>query len=321
MNLERRASHVILGAGQIGPQIADLLLARGERVRIVRRGPAGPSRLGLEWVTGDLTDDAFADQVALGASVVYDCMNPLYHQWGERLLPLGRGALRAARAAGAKLVALDNLYMYGRVTGPMREDSPLAPCSRKGVLRVELARMRLDAHKRGDVRVTLGRASDFFGPGVTLSMLGERFMQRVFAGRAAECFGSPDQPHAYSFAPDVARALVMLGDRDEALGQVWHLPTAPAETTRAFAARLEPALGVRVKLSRIPTFALRSLGVFAPMLREVAEMTYQWEIPYVLDDARFRATFGVSHTPLDEAIAATGVWARSVYARSAAAAA
>ena len=321
MNDDHEALHVILGAGQIGSQVAEVLLARGHRVRIVRRGAAGLARSGLEWVSGDITDGAFADEIARGADVVYDCMNPLYDQWVERLLPLGDGGLRAARTAGAKLVALDNLYMYGRPSGPMCEDSPLAPCSRKGALRVELAKMRLDAHQRGDVRVAIGRAGDFFGPNVTLALWGERFMQRVFAGKSGECFGDPDMLHSYSYGADVARALVTLGEGDVAMGSVWHLPTPPAETTRSFAARLEPALGVPVKLSRVSNLVLRGLGVFVPILREVAEMTYQWEVPYVIDDSRFRAAFGATHTPIDDAISATSAWARHVYAPALAAAA
>jgi len=196
--------HVVLGAGQIGARVADILLGRGERVRLVKRSQPGAARPNLAWASGDITDPAFAEEATRGAAVVYDCMNPQYHQWSERLLPMGRGAVHGPARAGARPVALDCLYMYGRPSGPMREGSPLAPCSRKGELRVELAKMRLAAHRKGDVRVAIGRASDFLGTDLPFSCWSGRFYARVLAGKPAECMGDPDMPHAYTYVDDVA---------------------------------------------------------------------------------------------------------------------
>jgi nucleoside-diphosphate-sugar epimerase len=306
--------HVVLGNGQIGSLLASALLARGHRVRVVRRGPPGAAAERLEWASGDLADRAFARSVAQGASVVYDTTSPAYDAWHTDLLPLSRGVIEAAAAAGAKLVALDNLYMYGRTHGPIAEDSPVAPCSRKGELRARMAEERAAAHARGDVRITTGRASDFFGPGVVRqTTLGERFYTRVFAGQSAECFGDPDAPHSLSYAPDVARALVTLGEREEALGAVWHLPVNPAESMRRTVARMALALGFPIRVTRVPRMALRAMGLFMPMAREVAEMAYQWDAPYVVDDSRFRAAFGGATTPIETVVAETARWARLTF--------
>ncbi|WP_394834533.1 NAD-dependent epimerase/dehydratase family protein [Pendulispora rubella] len=307
--------HVILGAGQIGSRLAEVLLAKGHPVRLVRRGPAGTPRPQLEHVSGDITDLAFAEHAARDAAVVYDCMNPAYHMWPEHLLPIARGALHGARTARAKLVALDCLYMYGRPVGPMREDSPLAPCSKKGALRVELAELRLSAHRRGEVPVAIGRASDFFGSDLPYSLWSDRFFQRIYAGRAAECMGDPDALHAYTYAPDIARALATLGERDEAMGQVWHLPTNAPETTRMLARRLGRALDLDVRMMRVPKWFVRAAGVFDPFMREIVEMMYQWEVPFVLDDSRFRRTFGYGPTPIEEAVVEVASWALSRRAR------
>jgi nucleoside-diphosphate-sugar epimerase len=307
--------HVILGAGQIGTRVADLLLEQGHRVRLVRRGSAAAPRQRLESLSGDITDLAFAEQAARGAAVVYDCMNPAYHLWPEQLLPIARGALHGATKAGARLVALDCLYMYGRPQGPLHEDSPLMPCSKKGELRVRLADMRLAAHRKGDVRLTIGRASDFFGPALPFSNWSDRFYQRILAGKPAECMGDPDMPHAYTYAEDVARALVTLGAEERALGQVWHLPTPAAESTRALASRLGHALGIGdVRVVRVPRVAMRLAGLFSPFLREAAEMMYQWEVPFLVDDSRYRAAFGQGPTPVDQAVRDTATWARRHYA-------
>jgi nucleoside-diphosphate-sugar epimerase len=306
--------HVVLGSGQIGALVADDLLARGTRVRLVRRGPAGPPRSGLEWLSGDLSDLAFAEEATRGAAVVYDCTSPPYDRWLTLLMPLARGAMHGAAKAGAKLVALDNLYMYGRARGPIAETSPIAPCSRKGELRARLAEERRLAHARGDVRVATGRASDFFGPGVVRqTTFGDRFFRRVFAGKAAECFGDPDAPHALSYAPDVATALVTLADHDEAFGEVWHLPTNPPESMRRTTEHLAFALGFPIAVTRVPRLALRAMGLFNPLAREVAEMAYQWDEPYVVDDAKFRAAFGGAPTPRPAILGATAAWAASTY--------
>jgi nucleoside-diphosphate-sugar epimerase len=307
------ALHVILGAGQIGARLARVLLDRGLRVRQVRRGAPGASRAGLEWRSGDLTDLAFAEEATRGAAVVYDCMNPQYHQWNELLLPMARGALHGAARAQARLVALDCLYMYGRPTGPMTEDAPLAPVSKKGELRVRLGALRLDADRRGDVKVAIGRASDFFGADLPYSAWSDRFYRRVLAGKSAECMGDPDMPHSYTYADDIATALAILGSRDEAPGRVWHLPTPPAETTRALSGRLGRALGLDIEVKRVPKLVLRAAGLVVPFMREVVEMTYQWEVPFVLDDTRFRGTFGVGPTAIEAAVAQTAAWARTRY--------
>jgi nucleoside-diphosphate-sugar epimerase len=308
---------VVLGAGQVGRKLTELLLASGRAVRLVRRGPPLPSRPGLTQLAGNLADPSFAEEAGRGAAVIFDCLNPAYHQWDERLLPLGRGSLHAAVTAGARLVAVDNLYCYGRPSGPLREDSPMVPSSHKGTLRARLSELRLEAHAAGKVELAIGRASDFFGPETpTTGVFGERFFQRVLAGRSGEAIGDPDQPHSYSYTPDVASALLALASPPAAASganPVWHLPAPPAESTRAFAARFAAALGVPLTISRLPTLMLRAVGLFDPTVREVVEMTYQWETPFVIDDSRFRKTFGLGHTPVEAAVAETAAWAKRAF--------
>jgi hypothetical protein len=58
---------------------------------------------------------------------------------------------------------------------------------------------------------------------------------------------------------------------------------------------------------------LRAIGLVMPFMRELPEMAYQWEVPFVIDDAKFRARFGTAPTPLAEQIATTAAWARRTY--------
>jgi nucleoside-diphosphate-sugar epimerase len=318
MQTQDKPLHVVLGAGQIGSLLAQQLAARGERVRIVRRSSAA-TPAGVEARSGDIRDVSFAADAASGAAVVYDCMNPSYDKWDEQLLALARGSLHAATANGAKLVALDCLYMYGRPDGKMREDSPRKPCSHKGELRVALEQLRMSAHRRGEVKVAIARASDFFGAGLQQSAFSDRFFERAFAGKAVECLGDPDAPHSYTYARDVVTALSTLGARSEADGQVWHVATSSNDSTRALYDRVGHALGLGdLKIMRVPKLLVRGLGLFNPIMREMVEMMYQWEVPYLIDDTKFRATFAIEPTPVEQAAAEVAAWARSHYARQAA---
>ena len=311
--------HLVLGSGQIGPLVAEKLVSQGHRVRIARKS-AAPTRVpGVETVAVDVRDADAVARAAEGAAVVYHCANPPYHQWSELLLPMTRGIVGGAARAGARLVALDNMYMYGD-TRHIDERTPTAPISRKGALRLEAARVMLDADARGELRVAIGRAADFFGPRAPLgAVFGERFFQRVLAGKSAECFGDPEMLHAYSYTPDVAAGLVALGLRENARG-VWMLPVQAAETTHAVIDRFARALGRDIAITRVPTWLLSALGAFSPLMREIAEMTYQWKQPYVIDDAKFRESFGFGATPWDASIAATAEWALATYGRQRAAA-
>jgi nucleoside-diphosphate-sugar epimerase len=149
------------------------------------------------------------------------------------------------------------------------------------------------------------------------SFSGYVLFERAFAGKSVECIGDPDMPHSYTFAEDVVKALATLGARKEADGQVWHVPTPAAESTRALNDRVGRALGITIKTARVPKLVLRALGLFDPLMRELVEMTYQWEVPYVIDDGKFTRTFGIAATPVFQAVAQVAQWARVLYARAA----
>jgi nucleoside-diphosphate-sugar epimerase len=265
-------------------------------------------------VNGDVADPAFTAAACRDAAAVYHCVNPKYHTWARDLEPLALGAIHGASAAGARLVVLDNLYPYQVVPGaPISERSPIRPASKKGALRARIRDHFLDAHARGALTVAIGRAGDFFGPGIVESWFGDRHWQRVLAGKPSECLGDPDQPHSYSFSLDVADALVTLGDRPEAAGREWILPHPAAQSHRALAAALGAPLGLDVRTSRMPLWLLRAIGVFSPLMRELPEMAYQWQAPFVVDDSAYRTTFGVAATPLAAAIEQTAAWVRARY--------
>ena len=311
-----RMISVVFGAGQVGSPLARILVERGHEVRVVKRSPGGiPS--GVLPVLGDAGDLSFCIKAAEGADAVYHCMNPPYSAkvWGDLLPRYMNNLIDASARAGARLVALDNVYMLGKPAGKaLTDDTPMNPCSRKGEIRARAAQALFDAHRRGDVRATEGRASDFYGPGGRLTLLGDYFWPRVFKGRSGQVITNPDMIHTYHYIPDVAAGLATLGAApDDAFGQPWMLPCRPAEGFRDLVRRLEPSLGAPIRLTVVPGWMQRAMSVLMPVLRETREMQYQWEEPFVIDDARFRERFGVVPEDAARAAAATVAWARAQY--------
>ena len=305
-------THVVFGTGPAGRAVADALLDQGTRVRMVNRSGT-PVLTGVETIGGDATDLDFARDVAADADTVYFCLNaPNYHRWAEEFPPLQRAVLGAAKSADAKLVVLENLYMYGPSTGPLRETTPVNPTSAKSRTRAAMSAELLDAHQRGEVRVVIGRASDFVGPGVRDSALGEFVFQPALAGKRAQTMGRPDTQHTYSYVPDVGRNLVLLGSRDDAYGQVWHLPNPETRTTRHIIIDVYAAAGQRrTDVTALKRPMLRALGLFNRNVRELLHTYYQFAAPFVVDDSAFRHAFGGHTTHWDDIVASTVDWYRA----------
>jgi nucleoside-diphosphate-sugar epimerase len=305
--------HVVFGTGPVGMSVMDALVLRGRgRIRMVNRGGRASVPHGVEVVGGDATDEAFAREASEGASVVYFALNPPYDKWPELFPPLQAGVLEGAASTGAKLIAMENLYMYGPTDGrPITEDLPHAPNTRKGMVRARMSEELMEAHKSGRVRVAIGRASDYFGPRVLVAAGGEQVFGRAVRGKSAQVAGDPDQPHTYSYAPDVGGGLAILGEREEALGQAWHLPSPETFTTRQFVETIFEEVGKPASIQAAPKILLRAMGLFNPGIRETIEMLYEFEEPFVVDHSRFEQAFGEHATPLKEAIGDTVRWYRN----------
>jgi nucleoside-diphosphate-sugar epimerase len=303
---------VVLGAGGgIGAAVVRELAGRGHRVRAVNRSGRLEAPAGVEVRQGDVTTAAGAREACAGAAVVYHCAQPAYARWAQDLLPMARTILEGAAAADAKLVLADNLYMYGPVEGPMTEDLPSAATNPKGRVRAQLAELLLAAHRAGRLRTTMGRASDYFGPGGTNTVNGPTIFANALQGRTARWIGPLDVPHTVSYLPDIARGLVTLGERAEADGQPWHLPAAEPVTGRQFLELVFAELGRPARIAGLGRPMQRLLGLVNPTVRELGETWYQRERPFVLDATRFQRAFGpFAPTPHAEAVARTLDWYR-----------
>lgn len=299
--------------------LMEQIAAEGVQVTLVNRSGKVKETLpaGVSVVAGDLTDAATVARLARSADVVFETAQPEYTEWPEKWPPLIRSIIDGMAQTDARLVFVDNLYMYGSTHGqPLREEMPYAASGPKGKVRAQIAKMLLDAHETGKVKVVIGRASDFFGPRATdTAIFGDRFFQALFAGKPVDIFGDATLPHTYTYVPDFARALITLSRHEEAYGRAWHVPNitvSTAEMMRLFGA----AADMPVKSRKVNRLMLSMVGLFVPIVREMKEMLYEFEEAYVVDDSDFRAAFGAELTPLPEATAATVAWFRQHMAAS-----
>jgi nucleoside-diphosphate-sugar epimerase len=310
MSNNKQELHVIFGTGPVGLTLAEQLLAAGKQVRLVNRSGKGQVPAGTELIAGDALQSDVVRTLCRGAVAAYHCANVPYQQQVEIIPRLQASIIEGVAAVGARLIVTDTLYMYGQTDGAvMKESSPYAATTRKGQMRARVAEAYLKAHREGKVRVALGRAADFYGPRVLNSVLGDRVFPAALAGKPIQLLGNIDLLHSYSYMGDVARTLKVLGEREEALGKVWHVPVVtPPVTQREMVQQIGKVLGKPVHMQTFPRIAIQAAGVFDPVMREMVEMFYQYTEPQIVDASAIEHAFDLRATPLDEALPATIEW-------------
>ena len=305
-------THVVFGTGPVGLALVEHLAATGQKVTAVNRRGHADVPEGVDVLAGDASDAGFTTEAVRGAAVVYQCLAPPYTKWPELFPPLQAAVAEGASATGAKLVSFENLYLYGRTGGaPLTEDLPSAATGPKGRVRAQMARDLLDAHQAGKLRVAIGRASDFFGPRGLVSHMGERVFYPALAGKNVQVLGDPTQPHTFSYLPDIAAGLATLGTRDEADGRAWHLPNADTLPTRTFVEKVYEAAGTTGRASAMRPALVNLVALFNGNVRELKEVLFEFEEPFVVDSRAFESAFDQFATPLDTAIPTTVEWFRA----------
>ncbi len=306
--------HLVVGHGPAGAATARLLAEQGHEVRVVTRGgrPAGPAVEGIGHLALDASDPARLTQAARGAVAIHGCAAPPLAQWAAQWPALTSALCAAAEDSGAVLVMLGNLYGYGPVEGPLTEDLPPAATGPKGRVRAAGWEQARALHEAGRIRAVEVRASDFFGPGVTDGgHLASRAMPNLLKGRPVAVLGDPDTPHSWTYLPDVARAMAELATEERAWGRPWHVPTAPALPVRAMVERLAAEAGTGpVAVRRLSPVLLGAAGLFSPLVRELREVRYQFDRPFVMDSSAYEAAFTLRATPLEQQLEATVGWWR-----------
>jgi nucleoside-diphosphate-sugar epimerase len=276
--------YVVLGGrGAVGAEVCSALRARGDSF-------VAPSSR-----DADVRDADALTKACQGAQVIINCVGLPYEAkvWRRDWPRVADATLTAAERTGARLVFLDNIYMYGPapLEAPITEAHPQKPSSRKGRARKITASRHLKAHEDGRAQVTIARSADFYGPGAEHSLLWASFLERMLEGKRPQLLMAAAARHTFSYTPDIARAILALADDPQAAGRVWHLPVGPAWTPGDWAALFNQLLGTDLKASYLPPAVSRLLGLVVPLIAEAHEMRYQFDSDYLFDDSQFRARY------------------------------
>ncbi len=308
--------HVIFGTGPLGRATMNALLARGEQVQMVNRSGTMPNiPSSIKVLKADAYNLENAKQAARGASMVYNCTAPDYSTklWTTQLPILWGNILEAAASQKAKLVIGDNLYMYDQLGTNIHEDLPMQSSTGKGKARIAVALQMLQAHKKGLVQVALVRGADFFGAyAADQSQFGTRVIPPMLQGKSAQMLGNLELPHSMTYIKDFGTAIVAVAAAEDAYGQAWHVPNAPTISRRAMLEQLAQIIGKPLQVQVMPKFLMSALGLFVAPLREVGEMMYQFEQPYIVNHDKFVGKFGDIHTPMQTSLEQTVDWFRSL---------
>lgn len=311
---------VIFGTGPVGLNTAQALLEKGLNVTLVNR--SGTLSRERRLTVPSMNDDnckilkcdagipAEVNKAAEGASHIFHCVNPLYHQWAEILPLVQNNLIDAALGEDAILAASENLYMYKRGVEVISLETPVDPPTRKGKIRQALHLDLIKAEKQRGLRWTTVRASDFFGPGCTdQSTFGTKyFLNPLYKGKRVAFMGNPEIPHSYSYVKDFGQALALAAHSRKALGKPWILANHEITSTVEIAGMFMEQSGITASTGRLSRNLLSLLGLFNPVIRELPEMLYQKEEPYVVNGSHLQKSLEFSPTPLVQAIAETLKW-------------
>jgi nucleoside-diphosphate-sugar epimerase len=298
----------ILGAGgDIGNKVVKLLAAANQPFRVVARNPR-PTPGATETVAADITDREQTIRAVAGSSVVHLLIGLKYDHvvWQEMWPRIMNNTIEACKRTGAKLIFFDNVYMYGKVNGPMTEETPFNPTSRKGEIRAKVATTLIDSWKSGALTCMIARAADFYGPDTRNGVANILVMEPFSKKKKASWLVNDSVPHSYTYTPDAAQSLLQLAERATAWNQTWHLPTSPNPLTgREFVTLTAKAFGVAPNYRVLSRPMLRLVGLFNASVAESYEMLYQSDSPYLFDSSKFAREFGFTGTAYVDGIRAT----------------
>lgn len=294
--------HTILGAGgPVANALTRELMEHHETVRLVSRHEPAIKGENVSWQKADLLNYDEVLAAAQGSTVIYLCAGLVYNTkiWQHEWPLVIQHVIDVVKATGARLIFFDNVYMYGLVNGPMTEETGIHPVSVKGQVRAKVAGRIMKEVKAGHIRASILRAADFYGSESLNSFYDMMVLAKYAKKQKAMWLGNPKTKHAFTYVPDAAKAMFLLGQHPECDNQIWHAPTAPALTGKQFIELASNAFKVEPKYGRVNKFMLRLAGMFNKLMREMVEMFYQYDHDYVFASNKFESYFNVRPTPYE----------------------
>ncbi len=308
---DNQLTYVVMGAsGGIGNAVTRRLAEQGKAIRAVNRSGKIDVPEGVETFAADAMDPAATRLACQGASVVFNCVHPLPGESYDRFVTMSANILDGAADSGAKLVLAASVYPYGKVDRPMTEDMPQRPVEPTGVLHAKGVDMAMEAHAEGRVRTAVGRSSNYYGPNAGRSYAGDLIFQNSLTGESALVIGNMKMPHTYTYVDDFANGLITLGDNDQALGGIWHVPAAETITTGQFIDMVYGEAGTETKIRAGTRIPLTFMSLYNSKMKFALQVLYQFDRPFIVDHSKFENAFGANPTPHSDATRLTLDWYR-----------
>ena len=227
--------------------------------------------------------------------------------WQQMWPPLIKNVIDACLEHNAKLVFFDNVYAIGGDNVKhITENSPISPTSKKGEVRAEVDKLILDGIEKLKLNAIIARSADFFSGVKDKSLLMNMVYDNLAKGKKAQWFCNTKVIHSTSYTPDLGKGTAMLGNSKDAFNQIWNLPTDPQKITgeewiNLFAAEMKTSNKSQV----LPSWGIKALGLFVPILKEMYEMRYQYDRDYYFDSSKFNKHFDYTPTSNAEAVKQT----------------
>jgi nucleoside-diphosphate-sugar epimerase len=297
--------HTILGAGgAVANALTRELSNHNETIRLVSRKPVSITGPTITWKKADLLNYAELLEAAKGSTVIYLTAGLVYDKdvWKAQWPVIMQNFINLGKETGARLIFFDNVYMYGLVNGPMKEDTPYNPHSKKGEVRVGIANMLMDEVKAGTIRASIARGADFYGTENMNASFDMMVLNNYAKKKTAQWIGSPKKLHNFSFIPDMGKSMYLLGQNPESDNQIWHMPTAPAMPGIKFIELAAHTYGVKPKYFAVNKLMLWAYGLFNKVVMGAVEMYYQYDHDYNFDSSKFEKAFNFKPTSYEDGI-------------------
>jgi len=297
--------HTILGAGgAVANALTRELEAINETIRLVSRKPIESNNKNVSWKKADLLNYDELLAASKGSTVIYLTAGLVYDKkvWAAQWPVIMGNFIRLGKETGARLIFFDNVYPYGLVDGPMKEDTPYKPSSVKGGIRAKIADKLMAEAKAGNIRASIARGADFYGTENMNSFVDMMVLDKYAKKQKAQWIGDANKLHNFSYIPDMGKGMFLLGQHPESDNQIWHMPTAPAITGKQFIEMAARIYGVAPKFMAINKIMLWLTGLFQKVVMGVVEMYYQYDHDYIFDSSKFEKAFNVKPTSYEEGV-------------------
>ncbi|HEY0055511.1 MAG TPA: NAD-dependent epimerase/dehydratase family protein [Pedobacter sp.] len=286
--------HTILGAGgPISNALERQLAENNHSVRLVSRKPIATSGKTI-WQKGNLLNLQEVLNASRDSDVIYLCAGLKYDMfvWQEQWPKIMENVINATRETGARLIFFDNVYMYGLVKGSMTEDTPYNPNSAKGEVRARIAGKLMDEAQAGNIKASIARSADFYGATESMnSFFDMMILDKLSKKQSPQWLGNPNSLHSFTYVPDAARGVFLLGQSRESDNQIWHMPTAPPQRGIDLINLAAEIFNRPSKYMKINRAMLQLIGLFNPLIKSTVEMYYQYQHDYHFDSSKFEKAF------------------------------